>query len=224
MRILLVEDDETLADGLSHSLAEAGFDLALARTGAQADAALLTQDYDLVILDLGLPDTDGREVLRRLRARKSPVPVLILTARDSLEDRVSGLELGADDYLGKPFELRELEARVRALLRRALGGFGHRIALGPLTLDTHENRLLLHGEPILLPPREYGVLEALLLHAGRVVSKERIAQRLAVRQEEVADNAIEVYVHRLRRRLEPLGVSIRTVRGLGYLLEKGADE
>jgi two-component system OmpR family response regulator len=156
MRILLVEDDETLADGLSHSLAEAGFDLALARTGAQADAALLTQDYDLVILDLGLPDTDGREVLRRLRARKSPVPVLILTARDSLEERVSGLELGADDYLGKPFELRELEARVRALLRRALGGFGHQIALGPLTLDTHENRLLLHGEPMLLPPREYG--------------------------------------------------------------------
>lgn len=110
VRILLVEDDETLADGLSHSLAEAGFDLALARTGAHADGALLTQDYDLVILDLGLPDTDGREVLRRLRARKSPVPVLILTARDSLEDRVAGLELGADDYLGKPFELRELEA------------------------------------------------------------------------------------------------------------------
>jgi two-component system OmpR family response regulator len=224
MNILLVEDDETLADGLSHSLADCGFDVTLAMTGAYADSALRTRAYDLVILDLGLPDTDGREVLRQLRARKSAVPVLILTARDGLNDRVSGLELGADDYMVKPFELRELEARVRALLRRTHGGFSHDITVGRIVLDTLHHEIRVDGEPMLLPSREYGVLEALLLHAGRVVSKEHIAQRLAVKSEELADNAIEVYVHRLRRRLDALGISIRTVRGLGYLLEKFPDE
>ncbi|MEW6039761.1 MAG: response regulator transcription factor [Pseudomonadota bacterium] len=222
MRILLVEDDETLADGLSRSLAEEGFELTVAMTGTYADAALRTQDYDLVILDLGLPDIDGRDVLRQLRARKSPVPVLILTARDRLDDRIGGLELGADDYMTKPFDLRELEARVRALIRRSHGGFGHDIVCGPLVLNTLDRQVHVNGEPLPLPSREYGVLEALLLQAGRVVSKDRIAQRLASGAEELADNAIEVYVHRLRRRLETLGIRIRTVRGLGYLLERPA--
>ena len=224
MRILLVEDDETLADGLSRSLAEYGFDLTVAATGTYADSALRTQDYDLVILDLGLPDIDGKEVLRQLRIRKSPVPVLILTARDGLDDRIGGLELGADDYMTKPFELRELEARVRALIRRSHGGFGHDIVCGPLVLNTFDRQVHVNGEPMLLPSREYGVLEALLLQAGRVVSKDRIALRLASGGDELADNAIEVYVHRLRRRLDDLGIRIRTVRGLGYLLERPAGE
>lgn len=223
MKILLVEDDGALADGLSSSLSDSGFDVTLAVTGSYADSALRTQPYDLVILDLGLPDIDGREVLERLRARKSAVPVLILTARDGLDDRVNGLELGADDYMTKPFELQELEARVRALLRRSHGGYSDDLAVGPLLLDTRQRRVLLDGEPLSLPAREYGVLEALLLQAGRVVSKDQIAQRLAVRSEELADNAIEVYVHRLRKRLDPAGVRIRTIRGLGYLLERSAD-
>lgn len=223
MRILLVEDDAVLGDGLSRSLCDWGFDVTLAETGGYAGGALATQPYDLVILDLGLPDMDGRDVLRQLRARKSAVPVLILTARDGLNDRVGGLELGADDYMTKPFELRELEARVRALLRRSHGGFDHDIRFGGLTLNTRDQQISIDGIPLGLPPREYGVLEALLLQNGRVVSKDSIAQRLAVRSEELADNAIEVYVHRLRKRLEPLNINIRTVRGLGYLLEHNHD-
>ncbi|MBD9360520.1 response regulator [Methylomonas fluvii] len=224
MRILLVEDDAALGDGLSRTLSDWGFDTTLAKTGSYAGSALMTQPYDLVILDLGLPDIDGREVLRQLRARKSAIPVLILTARDALNDRVSGLELGADDYMTKPFELRELEARVRALLRRSHGGFNHDIRFGQLVLDTRNQQISANGTPMVLPPREYGVLEALLLNSGRVVSKDNIAQRLAAHAEELADNAIEVYVHRLRKRLEPLGINIRTLRGLGYLLEKHQDE
>ncbi|WP_445366858.1 response regulator [Methylomonas sp. BW4-1] len=224
MRILLVEDDAALGDGLSRTLSDWGFDTTLAKTGSYAGSALMTQPYDLVILDLGLPDIDGREVLRQLRARKSAIPVLILTARDALNDRVSGLELGADDYMTKPFELRELEARVRALLRRSHGGFNHDIRFGALTLDTRNQQISANDMPMALPPREYGVLEALLLNSGRVVSKDNIAQRLAAHAEELADNAIEVYVHRLRKRLEPLGINIRTLRGLGYLLEKSQDE
>jgi len=224
MRILLVEDDAVLGDGLSRSLGDWGFDVTMAVTGSYADSALCTQPYDLVILDLGLPDMDGRELLRQLRARKSAIPVLILTARDGLNDRVSGLQLGADDYMTKPFELRELEARVRALLRRSHGGFNHDIRFGHLVLDPLTQQLMVDDKPMLLPPREYGVMEALLLQAGRVVSKDSIAQRLASHSDDLADNAIEVYIHRLRKRLEHLGIRIRTVRGLGYLLEHNLDE
>jgi two-component system, OmpR family, response regulator len=221
MRALLVEDDQILADGLSRSLGDWGFTVTLAMSGGYANAALHTQTYDLVILDLGLPDCDGKDILRQLRARKSTVPVLILTARGGLNDRVSGLELGADDYLAKPFELRELEARVRALIRRSLGGFNHRIVVGRLVLDTLGQQMMVDDKPIFLPAREYGVLQALILNVGRVVSKDVIVQRLTIGAEELADNAIEVYVHRLRRRFEPFGIRIRTVRGLGYLLELG---
>lgn len=220
MRILLVEDDASLADGLVDVLSRSGYAVTWAATGGSADCLLFTQDFEVVLLDLGLPDMDGCELLYRLRQRKNPVPVLILTARDAVDDRVKGFEQGADDYLAKPFDLRELEARVRALIRRRYGGFGNEITIGRLTLDTVNHQVLADGGPIILSAREYGVLEALMIPAGRVVSKDRIAQRLTIGSEELGDNAIEVYVCRLRKRLEPLGVKIRTVRGLGYLLEK----
>ncbi len=224
MRILLVEDDTALADGLSHVFGQSGYSVTCAGSGAYAESLLLAQEFDLVILDLGLPDKDGFDVLRNLRERKNAVPVLILTARDAVDDRVRGLERGADDYLSKPFAMRELEARARALIRRRYGGFGSQMTVGRLTLDTPTRQTLVDGQPILLSAREYGVLEALVVQTGRVVSKDRIAQRLSVGDEEIADNAIEVYVHRLRKRMESFGLRIRTVRGLGYLLEKPPDD
>jgi two-component system OmpR family response regulator len=189
-------------------------------TGDQADHVLLAQNYDLVILDLGLPKLDGFEVLRRLRHRGSKIPVLILTARDGLDERVRGLDLGADDYLTKPFDLPDLEARVRALIRRGQSGGGSMLTHGTLQLDTAGRRATLNGAPLDLSARELGVLEVLMLRSGRVVNKEQLAEQLYGWDEEVGANAIEVYVHRLRRKLEPAGVVIRTIRGLGYLLEK----
>jgi two-component system OmpR family response regulator len=225
MRLLIVEDDQLLADGLSRSLKQAGFATDLASDGEQADHMLISQAYDLVILDLGLPKFDGLELLRRLRKRASStgtVPVLILTARDSLEDRVKGLDLGADDYLTKPFELPELEARVRALVRRGKFGSTARLTHGHLSFDTVGRQALIDESPLELSARELSVLESLLLRAGRVVSKEQIADQLTGWGEEVGANAIEVYVHRLRKKLEPAEVRIRTIRGLGYMLEKDA--
>jgi len=173
-----------------------------------------------VVLDLGLPGLDGLEVLRRLRRRASNIPVLILTARDSIVDRVNGLDVGADDYLVKPFELAELEARVRALMRRAQSVATARISHGALTLDTAARRAFVGEEALDLSAREVALLEALLLSAGRVVSKDQLADRLYGVSDEVGPNAIEVFVHRLRRKIEAAGVSIRTIRGLGYLVEK----
>jgi two-component system OmpR family response regulator len=222
MRILIAEDDPVLADGLTRSLKHADYAVDFVNEGSEADHVLSTQNYDLVILDLGLPKLDGFEVLRRLRHRGSRVPVLVLTARDALDDRVKGLDLGADDYLTKPFELAELEARVRALIRRGHSGGGSLLTHGALTLDTAGRRALLNGEPLDLSARELGVLEVLMLRSGRVVNKEQLAEQLYGWDEEVGANAIEVYVHRLRRMLEPAGVAIRTIRGLGYLLEKSS--
>jgi len=223
MNVLLVEDDVALADGLSHALAQAALRVTTAGSASAADRLLLNHQYDLVLLDLGLPDRDGSYVLERLRARRDSTPVLILTARDAIEDRVRGLQRGADDYIVKPFDLRELEARIHALIRRHRGAFGTLLQAGRLSLDTSGSQAMVDGEPLLLSAREYGVLEALMVQTGRVVSKDRIAQRLSVSGEELADNAIEVYVHRLRKRIESAGVRIRTVRGLGYLLEREAD-
>lgn len=223
MRILIAEDDPVLADGLIRSLHQSDYAVDCVASGDQADHVLLAQNYDLVILDLGLPRLDGFEVLRRLRHRGSKVPVLVLTARDALDERVRGLDLGADDYLTKPFDLPELEARVRALIRRGQSGGGSILSHGALRLDTAGRRATLNGTPLDLSARELGVLEVLMHRSGRVVNKEQLAEQLYGWDEEVGANAIEVYVHRLRRKLEPAGVVIRTIRGLGYLLEKTAN-
>jgi two-component system OmpR family response regulator len=223
MRILIAEDDPVLADGLTRSLRHSDYAVDCVTSGDQADHVLLSQKYDLIVLDLGLPKLDGFEVLRRLRHRGSKVPVLILTARDTLDDRVKGLDLGADDYLTKPFDLPELEARVRALIRRGQSGGGSELVHGALKLDTAGRRVTLNDAPLELSARELGVLEVLMLRSGRVVNKEQLAEQLYGWDEEVGVNAIEVYVHRLRKKLEPAGVTIRTIRGLGYLLEKAAN-
>jgi two-component system OmpR family response regulator len=223
MRILIVEDDPVLADGLTRSLRHADYAVDCATSGSEADHILAAQTYDLVILDLGLPGIDGFEVLRRLRRRGAAVPVLVLTARDALQDRVKGLDIGADDYMIKPFDLPELEARARALIRRGQSGGTSVLTHGALVLDTAGRRATLAGEALDLSARELGVLEVLMMRSGRVVNKEQLADQLYGWDEEVGPNAIEVYVHRLRRKLEPAGVSIRTIRGLGYLLEKDSN-
>ncbi len=212
-----------LGDGLQQSLRQTGYAVDLARTGSEADSALRHAVYDLVILDIGLPNLDGFEVLRRLRGRGAAVPVLILTARDAIEDRVRGLDLGADDYLTKPFALQELEARVRALLRRGQNASSAVIPYGPLRYDSAARRVMVGETLIELSARELAVLESLLLSTGKVVSKEQLVEKLCDWGEQVGTNAIEVYVHRLRKKLEPAGVEIRTIRGLGYLMEKPRD-
>ncbi len=220
MRILIAEDDRVLADGLSRSLRAGGYAVDAVETGESADCALLAQPYDLVILDLGLPRLSGLEVLQRMRARKLNVPVLILTAADSVEQRVRGLDLGADDYMAKPFALSELEARVRALTRRALGSGQNLLRHGPLCLDPVGRVASINEVALELSGRELGLLETLLQRAGRLVSKEQLVDHLCEWGDEVSNNAIEVYVHRLRKKLEPSGVRIATVRGLGYCLER----
>ena len=170
---------------------------------------------------LGLPDIDGMEVLCILRSRRVTLPILILTARDGVKDKIEGINKGADDYLTKPFEVGELEARIHALIRRCYGGFNHRIEVGGLAMDTHTKQVLADGDVVNLSVREIALLEILLRQVGKVVSKDRISQRLASDNDELADNAIEVSIHRLRKRLEPYQTVIRTVRGLGYLLEEG---
>ena len=194
-----------------------------ASNGLDADAALLTVAYDLLILDLGLPRLSGMEVLKRLRARNSSLPVLILTALDGSGDRVKGLDLGADDYMAKPFDLAELEARVRALCRRS-AGTAPTIQCGALVYDQVGRVAQIDGQALDLSAREIGLLEVLLTRMGRLVSKDQLVDKLCGWGEEVSHNAIEVYVHRLRKKLEAGGVKIATVRGLGYCLERPRPE
>jgi two-component system, OmpR family, response regulator len=220
MRILIVEDDNMRADAVARALRQSAHAVQVTRTGAAADRTLAASEFDLVVLDLNLPEMDGFEVLKRLRARRNTVPVLVLTARDELQDRVRGLDLGADDYLAKPFELSELEARVRALIRRAHQKAGSEIVHGPLRLDSAGRRLYHNDAPIDLSQRELAVAEVLLMRAGRVVTKQQIADQLYGWDDAVNANAVEVFVYRLRRKLEPTGVDIRTIRGMGYLIEK----
>ncbi|CAM3323519.1 response regulator [Cupriavidus taiwanensis] len=219
MRILLAEDNVMLASSLSQALDQAGFTVDCMHDGHSADTLLSTQDYALLILDLGLPGMDGLEVLRRLRQRRNPLPVLILTAHGSVEDRVRGLDLGADDYLAKPFDLSELEARARALIRRAHGHDSTQIAFGPLHYDSVSRAFLLHGQLLPLTGRERAVLEVLLLRDGRAVNKGALSEKIFGIDESVNPDAIEIYVHRLRKKLDGSGVAIVTLRGLGYLLE-----
>lgn len=219
MKILLVEDDPTLGEAVTLATRQQGFDVDWARDGMEASNALAGYTYDAVLLDLGLPRREGLEVLRTLRRGKSGVPVMILTARDSVEDRVRGLDAGADDYLLKPFSLDELFARLRALIRRASGTANTEIRLGHLRFDSIKRQAWIGEAPLVLSAREVSVLEILLSHIGHVIAKESIADRLTGWDEGVGDNAVEVYVHRLRRKLNASGVSIRTLRGLGYMLE-----
>ena len=220
MRILLVEDDVMLAEAITRALTQSAHAVDNARTGEEADHALATSDYDLVVLDVGLPQIDGFEVLRRLRARRSTVPVLMLTVNDALEDLVTGLDLGADDYLTKPFRLSELEARVRALIRRAHASASSDLSHGRLRLDMAGRRLYLDGQPMELSARELAVIELLLLREGKVVTKQQIVDHLYGWEDASSSNAVEVFVHRLLKKLEGSGVTIATVRGMGYLVEK----
>jgi two-component system response regulator QseB len=214
MRLLLVEDDRMVGENLRDGLAREGHAVDWVRDGVAAEAALRAEPYGAVLLDLGLPRRDGIEVLRGVRALRNDVPVLIITARDAVADRVRGLDAGADDYLVKPFDLDELAARVRALTRRAAGRSAGVVEHGPLTLDPARREVRLDGRPVSLSAREYAVLEALLERPGAVLSRARLEERLYGWGEEVASNAVEVHVHNLRRKLGA-GL-IRTERGAGY--------
>ncbi len=219
MRILIVEDNASLARGLTASFRASGFAVDHVTHGVAALDEERLVPYNLMILDVGLPDLDGFEVLRQLRQRGSKTPVLILTARAALNDKVKGLDLGADDYLLKPFEPAELEARVRALLRRGQGQPAPALTLGGLVFDRSAGTATLHGRPLELRRREWAVLESLMMRAGKVVTKERLGAEVFGHDEPVGPNALEVYVGRLRKKLEPDGPTITTIRGLGYLLD-----
>jgi two-component system OmpR family response regulator/two-component system response regulator QseB len=220
MRVLLVEDDALLGDGIRAGLAQIGFAVDWVKDGREAELAVSAQSYDAVILDLGLPRLPGLDVLRRARAAKNPVPILILTARDTVPDRIAGLDAGADDYLVKPFDLGELQARLRALLRRSVGKGESVIEQGALRLDPVGHSVHFNGRPVELSAREFAVLQELLRHPGRVLSKPILEEKIYGWGDEIDSNAIEVYVHHLRRKLDPK--LIRTVRGVGYMLVKAA--
>lgn len=219
MRALIVEDDALLADGLLRTFAANGFAADRVDNGRTADNLLRREDFDLIVLDVGLPGLDGFEVVRRLRARQQTMPVLILTARDAVADRVHGLNLGADDYLLKPFDIDELIARAQALVRRSRATQHNRIVHGPLEIDFSARRCFLHGQPLELPLREWMLLEYLLRNVKKVVNKDQIIAAVCRWDEDMSANAVEVYMSRLRTKLEPAGIRIRTVRGFGYMLQ-----
>ena len=223
MRVLIVEDDKVLSDGLSRYLQQSGYVVDVAANGAAADAVLATEEFGLAILDIGLPGMDGFEVLRRIRRRQTYLPVLVLTARDALEDRVHGLDLGADDYLVKPFALQELEARLRAILRRGQSAKGTNLAYGTLVMDTDAKRAWLAESPLRLTAREWLVLEFLVRRAGKIVNKDQIVSAISSWDADVSHNALEVHISRLRSKLEPAGLKIHSIRGFGYYLEQQGD-
>lgn len=219
MRVLVIEDDTTLGHALQEFLVEQGYAVDWLADGDQVISAVAGQSYDLLLLDLNLPGQSGLELLRKLRAANQQVPVLILTARDGVEDRVAGLDAGADDYVTKPFELPELAARVRAFGRRRAGQAQPFIEAGPLLFDTVGREVRVNGERLSLSVRELSVLEMLMGRMGRVVTKRQIVNSLSAWDADFSENAVEVYVYRLRKRLEGTGAGIQTVRGFGYLLD-----
>jgi DNA-binding response OmpR family regulator len=220
MRILLIEDNDRLSGLLTTGLGQAGFEVDVVTSAADAEAALATNQYPVLVLDLGLPDADGLDFLRDLRRRGDATPVLILTARGGIQDRVKGLQTGADDYLGKPFALEELVARLQALLRRPGQLLGQALVVGNVMLDTEARQVEIGGAAVTLSVREIAVLEILMRRAGKVVSKKLVEDQLFGLSSEIGSNAVEVYVHRVRKQLAEAGAVARidTVRGVGYMI------
>lgn len=216
MRLLLVEDDTLLGRGVVAGLAQSGLAVDWVQTGGDADAALATTTYDAVILDLGLPDQDGLALLRQRRAAGDKTPVLVLTARDTIAERVSGLDAGGDDYMVKPFDLDELKARLRALMRRATGEAAPVLRNGRVVLDPAARSVTLDGEPVALSNREFAALQGLMTHVGRVLTRSQLEEKLYGWGEEIDSNAVEVHIHNLRRKLFP--DVVRTMRGVGYVV------
>ena len=221
MRLLLGEDDQMLADGIKQGLTSAGGYVVDAVGSAESALDALTSDtFDAAIIDVGLPQMDGMALTQRMRERGLSIPVLMLTARDSLDDRVQGLDAGADDYMVKPFELPELLARLRALLRRSQAATSSVLTLGRISLDTAARQVMADDQPLDVGPREWTVLQYLMLHAPKPVSKEKLLQALTGWDKEITLNAVEVYISRLRAKLDPYGIALRSIRGFGYRIEQ----
>lgn len=222
MRILVVEDDALVAAGLKQGLTRAGYTVDVAGSAEEAELSVRHETFDLAVVDIGLPRADGLSLIRQWRSQGRGLPVLVLSARSSMEDTISGLDVGADDYLGKPFRLPELVARVRALIRRSNSVADTCLRHGPLMLDTAAHTATLAGEPLELTPREWAIVEILLLASPKVVNKDRLVQAMAGWDKDITPNAIEVHVSRLRAKLGVGGIEIRTVRGIGYRLDSPA--
>ena len=218
MRVLVVEDDALLGDAIQAGLKQSGYAVDWMKDGASAEQALATEPYAAAVLDLGLPRLSGLEVLRRLRSRNAPLPVLILTAMDTVDDRIKGLDAGADDYLVKPFDMGELAARLRALIRRASGNAEPFLQVAGLKLDPAAHRVLYRDKPVELSAREFALLHALMLNAGKVLSRAQLEEQLYAWGDEIESNAVEVHIHHLRRKLSP--ELIETIRGVGYLMPR----
>lgn len=224
MRILLVEDDPMVADGIREGLEKAGFAVDHVGAAEPAESALELTLYDAAIVDIGLPRMDGHELIRRIRRRGILIPILILTARDGLDDRVHGLDLGADDYMVKPFQLPELQARLRALIRRSHSVASSELTVGSLRLDQARHALYAGDQAIELTGREREILHQLMLATPKVVAKQKLVESLSQWDNELTSNAIEIYVSRLRGKLQGYGVEIRTIRGIGYRLDTTSDD
>jgi two-component system OmpR family response regulator len=218
MRVLLVEDDRMIGEAAAQALKDAGYAVDWVRDGQAALDTIASQSYDVVLLDLGLPKKDGLAVLRSVRARNNPVPVLVITARDGIDDRIQGLDSGADDYVLKPFEMRELLARMRAVIRRKGGVAGPVLSNGVLSLDPATHEVTVHGESTRLSKREYSLLQALMARPGTILSRSELEDRIYGWGEEVESNAVEFLIHSLRRKLGSR--AIRNVRGLGWMVSR----